>query len=230
MSQKITAKNLTYDSSLPPFLARLRGQQSARSGGPDPILAANRRPGQKRSASEEAEDAPVVVDEHGNVVYLENGQLEGEGEGDSSLQDGKEKAEGTRTSGETHNDEAGNEENIALEKEKERERVAGIGAVRKRKVGRVIGEEHSDDENNNDKEKTDRSRIAKASDDMRRLLREDEDTGRTSARKSDAKSKLPPPPQQKQQQQQQDEPQQQKTIKSAKKKAAKKIKLSFGDD
>lgn len=82
MSQKITAKNLTYDNALPPFLARLRGEQSARRG-PDPILAAQRRPGQKRSASEEAEDAPVVVDEDGNVVYLKDGlSTRSEGERD----------------------------------------------------------------------------------------------------------------------------------------------------
>ncbi|KAI1166783.1 hypothetical protein F5B18DRAFT_604169 [Nemania serpens] len=223
MSQKITAKNLTYDDSLPPFLARLRGQQSARSG-PDPILAAHRRPGQQRSASEEAEDAPVVVDEDGNVVYLKDGQLEG----DSPRQDAKEK----ETSEGTHNDDDDDDEgDLARQRrDSEREKVAAIGASRKRKVGRVIGEEKSDDDSNkNDREKTDRARIAKASADVRRL-REDEDAGahrprdhdgRIPARKRDARSKLPPP--------QQDGPQQ-KTIKSAKRKAAKKIKLSFGDD
>ncbi|KAF7558331.1 hypothetical protein G7046_g5824 [Stylonectria norvegica] len=70
MSNKITAKNLSYDTSLPPFLAALRAQAAGVSG-PDPILAAQRRAAKKRSSSEEAEDNPLVVDEDGNVVDLE---------------------------------------------------------------------------------------------------------------------------------------------------------------
>ncbi|KAI0455595.1 hypothetical protein F5B21DRAFT_503155 [Xylaria acuta] len=222
MSQKITSKNLTYDTSLPPFLARLRGQQTAHSG-PDPILAAHRRPGQKRSASEEAEDAPVVVDEDGNVVYLKDGVLEGE---DSGTQ--KEAADKVYLSSDNKNEEE--EEEADLAQGKEREKVADIGASRKRKVGRVIGEEQSDDE----REKTrtskksndddNKARIAKASADVRRLIPKDEDNatdthGSTGA--ADDKSGKP----------QRDAPPQHKAIKSAKKKkTAKKIKLSFGDD
>ncbi|EHK46662.1 hypothetical protein TRIATDRAFT_80935 [Trichoderma atroviride IMI 206040] len=67
MSQKINSKNLSYNSSLPPFLAALRAQTSGASG-PDPILSAQRRGAKKRSSSEEAEDAPLVVDEEGNAV------------------------------------------------------------------------------------------------------------------------------------------------------------------
>ncbi|KXJ97639.1 hypothetical protein Micbo1qcDRAFT_156591, partial [Microdochium bolleyi] len=82
---KINARNLTYDGTLPPFLARLHGQHSAasdRDGGPDPMLAARRRPGgKKRSASEEAEDAPLVVDEQGNVVSLPGQDGGGDGYG-----------------------------------------------------------------------------------------------------------------------------------------------------
>ncbi|KAK4131543.1 hypothetical protein BT67DRAFT_387652 [Trichocladium antarcticum] len=70
---KITAKNLQYNSSLPPFLARLRGEAGGDRGGPDPILAAQRRAIKKRSGSAEAEDAPLVVDEHGNTVDVSIG-------------------------------------------------------------------------------------------------------------------------------------------------------------
>ncbi|KAI0862401.1 hypothetical protein F4860DRAFT_127039 [Xylaria cubensis] len=215
MSQKVTSKNLSYDNSLPPFLARLRGQQTAHSG-PDPFLAAQRRPGQKRSASEEAEDAPVVVDENGNVVYLKDGVLDEE-DGSSAQKDENNKEEPGSDNKE--------EEEGDLAQSKEKERVAAIGASRKRKVGRVIREEISDDE----KEKTkthkdndDKARIAKASADVRRLIHQDEDnvdTRRSTNTVNDTPRKL-----------QQDGPPQQKTIRGTKRKAAKKIKLSFGDD
>ncbi|KAI1811326.1 hypothetical protein GGS20DRAFT_115137 [Poronia punctata] len=150
MSQKITPKNLTYDTSLPPFLARLKGHQSSRSG-PDPILAANRRPGQKRSASEEAEDAPLVVDEEGNVVEFPAAEDEDDTNTntlENEAKSGEEKDEKTKTE---------------METEKEKERVAAIGSSRKRKVGRVIG--------GGDQNKTD-GEIAKASADARRLAGE----------------------------------------------------------
>ncbi|PHH81411.1 hypothetical protein CDD82_843 [Ophiocordyceps australis] len=69
MSQKITPKNLSYSSSLPPFLARLQAQ-AAGAQGPDALAAARRRSGKPRSESEEAEDAPLVVDEHGNRMSV----------------------------------------------------------------------------------------------------------------------------------------------------------------
>ncbi|KAI1743489.1 hypothetical protein F4680DRAFT_346286 [Xylaria scruposa] len=214
MSQKITSKNLSYDNSLPPFLARLRGQQTAHSG-PDPILAAQRRPGQKRSASEEAEDAPVVVDEDGNVVYLKDGVLDEEGS--------------SAPKGENNKEEPGldnKEEEGDLAQSKEKERVAGIGASRKRKVGRVIGEEQSDDEQEKtktNKNNDDKARIAKASADVRRLIHQDEDNTTDTHRSKDTINVKP-------KKLHQDGPPQQKTIKGSKKKVAKKIKLSFGDD
>jgi hypothetical protein len=212
MSQKITAKNLHYDDSLPPFLARLRGQQAGHSG-PDPILALHRRPGQKRTASEEAEDAPLVVDEEGNVVQLEDElekgqQAEKEADRTSRRDDEQEEGEG--------------EDDLAQRKEKER--VAGIGASRKRKVGRVVGEQSDEDKDTKAKakkrntEKDDAARVAKASADVRRLLNEDE---------ASANIPTPKPYRSGKEQNTQDGPQK---IKSAKKKAAKKIKLSFGDD
>ncbi|KAI1179973.1 hypothetical protein F4777DRAFT_355550 [Nemania sp. FL0916] len=224
MSQKITSKNLTYDTSLPPFLARLRGQQTAQSG-PDPILAAQRRPGQKRSASEEAEDAPIVVDEDGNVVQLKDGQLDGDS-GSSALREnnGTDEADGNEKHGSDHAAEEGDPAHS-----KEKEKVAGIGAARKRKVGRVIAEEESDDDGVNktkgkrkDEDSKAKARIAKASADVRRLVHEDDeaasrrDSGVSASTTNDRKPQNDGP--------------QRSTVKGTKKKPAKKIKLSFGDN
>ncbi|KAI2630423.1 hypothetical protein GGS21DRAFT_524134 [Xylaria nigripes] len=207
MSQKINSKNLTYDNSLPPFLARLHGQRTAQTG-PDPILASHRRPGQKRSASEEAEDAPLVVDEDGNAVDLSTGP-DGEAEAVEARGKVEEQAE-LPTEGDS----------AAEAQETQKEKVAGIGATRKRKVGRVIGEERSDDEESAKRGRrnadNDKARIAKASADVRRLLGEDAASDGSkgakvkddSGRKSEGGSR----------------------VKSAKKKTAKKIKLSFGDN
>lgn len=142
---KFNPKNLSYDSSLPPFLARLHGQHSSaqREGGPDPTLAARRRPGvKKRSASEEAEDAPLVVDERGNVVSA--GFLDG-GDGDEvavvGVGDGKEGEGPEGLAG------SGKKSEQKLEGEGKQEKVAGIGgAAKKRKVGRVVVNDDADDD------------------------------------------------------------------------------------
>ncbi|RYO89190.1 hypothetical protein DL766_006145 [Monosporascus sp. MC13-8B] len=135
---KITSKNLTYDTTLPPFLARLRGQQRQYSeDGPDPILAARRRPqGKPWSASEEAEDAPVVVDERGNVVQLRDGAIvddngdAGVGQNEGGAEVEKADGDAVEKRGEEEEEQAG---------KRDAEKVAGIGAGRKRKVGRVVG-------------------------------------------------------------------------------------------
>ncbi|KAK7423593.1 hypothetical protein QQX98_001051 [Neonectria punicea] len=120
MPPKITSKNLHYDDSTPPFLAALRAQASG-ARGPDPLLAAQRRSAKKRSSSEEAEDAPLVVDEDGNVV----GDHEVDKDGVvKDLQD--------------HGPE-GSTAAPAAETVKESNSKASIGG-RKRKVGKVIGD------------------------------------------------------------------------------------------
>ncbi|KAI0127275.1 hypothetical protein BJ170DRAFT_624805 [Xylariales sp. AK1849] len=129
MPDKITSKNLSYDQTLPPFLARLRGQQVSDSQSPDPILAARRRPGRIRSASEDAEDAPIVVDEEGNVVHLKADQLGGEDED------------------EEQQDESINTAQKEPETKPDTEKVAGIGAAKKRKIGRVVGGSGEDGSN-----------------------------------------------------------------------------------
>ncbi|KAI2470498.1 hypothetical protein F4781DRAFT_390377 [Annulohypoxylon bovei var. microspora] len=132
---KITSKNLAYSNDLPPFLAKLHGQQQHQrnSDSPDPILAARRRAARPRSASEEAEDAPLVVDEAGNTIAFPSAaDADAPGDGDVDDKDGKDSGV------------AGNRNE--KEKEREKEKIAGIGAGKKRKVGRVVGGGEEEDD------------------------------------------------------------------------------------
>jgi hypothetical protein len=133
MSQKITSKNLSYSSDLPPFLAALHAQ-AGNTTGPDPLLARQRRAVKKRSASEEAEDVPLVVDDLGNAVAVDV-------EKDGTV---KEK----ETTGDAATEEA---EEVAKDAaSKKTEGKAEFGA-RKRKAGKVI----RDDDEQEPKQKTD---------------------------------------------------------------------------
>ncbi|EJT76803.1 hypothetical protein GGTG_06717 [Gaeumannomyces tritici R3-111a-1] len=128
MPPKITASNLSYDQNLPPFLARLRGQHpSSYSEGPDPILAGRRRAVKKRSGSEEAEDAPVVVDERGDVVSDVRVGLDGSAVRTVAGQEGVEVGPSKAGEGQPK------------EGEEEEEEAAGAKRKRKAAVGRVIG-------------------------------------------------------------------------------------------
>lgn len=131
MAQKITSKNLSYDDSLPPFLARLRNQHASSSTEPDPILASRRRAAKPRSASEEAEDGPLVVDEEGVTV---SGVTVGKDGTVKKDQDGEEDSEKQSRDGIGE-----------IEKDKQ-ENVAAIGAGKKRKVGKIVGGGDEDEE------------------------------------------------------------------------------------
>ncbi|KAI0880765.1 uncharacterized protein GGS22DRAFT_79851 [Annulohypoxylon maeteangense] len=187
---KITSKNLSYSTDLPPFLAKLRGQQERdrNSDSPDPILAARRRAARPRSASEEAEDAPLVVDEAGNTITFPS----------AADADDHKTIDGVIDGGDAEN----TKEN---RKEKEREKVAAIGASKKRKVGRVVGGDEEEEPNGTTTTTTTRSRIEKESSSKSKDKKESKNTADSNSK--DAKS----------------------GSKQGKKKA-KKIKLSFGDD
>ena len=121
MSQKFNAKNLAYDAKLPPFLAALRAQNAtSAAGGPDPLRAANRRHDKGRSGSEEAEDAPLVVDEGGNVV---EGRVGGDG---NLIYEGGE-GEGEGAEGEGQGEEKGDKEKPVSIGKKRKARVVGAG-------------------------------------------------------------------------------------------------------
>jgi hypothetical protein len=151
MSQKITSKNLQYTAQLPPFLARLRGQHASETdpNAPDPILAARRRPGRPRSGSAEAEDAPLVVDEHGNAVDVTVGADGSVKEKESASAGGE-----TRTQAEKAVDETDTVQG---------EKLAGIGDQRKkRKIGKIIGA-GSDEEDLKEDDKSHKKEKAKTS-------------------------------------------------------------------
>ncbi|WYZ39700.1 hypothetical protein EsH8_IV_000041 [Colletotrichum jinshuiense] len=139
MSDKITSKNLSYDTNIPPFLRALHAQAAGNAADPDPILSKRRRAGKKRSESEEAEDAPLVVDEDGNVVDVRVDKDGGVDE-DQLKKDGE-----------------GGEAKEAEEKKREAEKVAGIGAGKKRKAGKVVGADAAEPEDKDAPEKDDKS-------------------------------------------------------------------------
>ncbi|KAL7935814.1 hypothetical protein V8C35DRAFT_298320 [Trichoderma chlorosporum] len=132
MSQKINSKNLSYNSSLPPFLAALRAQASGASG-PDPILSAQRRGGKKRSSSEEAEDVPLVVDEQGNAIEDLKVNKDGTVEETPATEADEEAKDGSLETAQSKTNKSESET-----------AKASIGG-RKRKVGKVIGEDAQDD-------------------------------------------------------------------------------------
>lgn len=206
-SQKITGKNLHYDQSLPPFLARLKGQHAAAAGdGPDPLLASRRRAAKTRSASEEAEDAPVVVDDEGRVVagarVGADGTVTGGGEAEEGEGRGGEAGEGTREVEEADDD--GERAN------KDSEKVAAIGGAKKRKVGRIVGADAEDeDEGDGVDGGKKRARPTVGADGGAAAPGASSTAeGRKKEEAADDKSKAP----------------------GKAKKKAKKIKLSFGDD
>lgn len=144
MSQKINAKNLQYNSTLPPFLARLRGQgggAETNRDGPDPILAARRRPVKPRSGSAEAEDAPLVVDEHGHAVAdvtvgADGAVREKEEKVVAGTEDGEQEKQRQQALDESLASNNDDDANGAGKGEK----LVGIGDPRKkRRIGRVIG-------------------------------------------------------------------------------------------
>jgi hypothetical protein len=193
MSQKISAKNLSYSRNLPPFLARLQGQNAydREDAGPDPLLAGRRRHARPRTGSEEAEDAPVVVDEEGRE-FTEEVRVGADGkvkEGAAVGVQGKEDTNGA----------AGLE---AKQADVEMEKVASIGASKKRKAGKVIGQDDGEDDS-----KT-AATLGKVVDAAAKEARGTDaaDTKKTTPTSGKEKEAVPP-----------------------KKKAKKKIQLSFGD-
>lgn len=144
MSNKITGKNLHYDQSLPPFLARLKGQHAVDTDTPDPILASRRRQAKPRSASQDAEDVPLIVDDDGNVLaHVEvaaDGTVTTNQEADAA--DG-----GDEGSTETGGDKDGGKDGKGVAAG---DKLATIGASKKRKLGKVVGAAVEDDKQDKD--------------------------------------------------------------------------------
>lgn len=136
MSNKITGKNLHYDQSLPPFLARLKGQHAADADSPDPILASRRRQAKPRSASQDAEDAPLIVDDDGNVLAGVEVAVDG------TVTTTNQEAGGPGADGNEDSTETGGSKDGGARPE---DKVATIGGSKKRKLGKVVGADAEDD-------------------------------------------------------------------------------------
>ncbi|KAK2605747.1 hypothetical protein N8I77_008562 [Diaporthe amygdali] len=143
MSNKITGKNLHYDQTLPPFLARLKGQHAADADSPDPILASRRRQAKPRSASEDAEDAPLIVDDDGNVVA--GVEVAADGTVNANPEEAGAGGEDGDSKGADGDKDAGVEGKEGASAGRG-DKVATIGGSKKRKVGKVVGADVDDDE------------------------------------------------------------------------------------
>ena len=126
---KINAKNLSYNTTLPPFLARLQ----ASNNNDDRHEYTVARPKKVRTEEDLAEDEPVYYDERtGETLTMK--EFEGR-ENDTAEKDKDGKGEGARGDGSVKKDDIEDKE---VTKTKE-EKTASIGLSKKRKVGKVIG-------------------------------------------------------------------------------------------
>lgn len=132
---KITPKNLSYDTSLPPFLQRLKGEFAGPSDGRHERAIA--RPKRTRDADADAEDEPAYVDEETNHTLSKEEYTALVG-ADKNIE--KENS----VDGSAREEEAGKEykegKDEANSRVMEKERIAGIGVAKRRKIGKVIGE------------------------------------------------------------------------------------------
>lgn len=140
---KIKAKDLTYDSSLPPFLQRLHAQNAGFGDG-DRHERPIARP--KRAKVHEEEDEPTVVDESGETVS--KADL-------AKMTATEDKPEGGEEGGNVKGSLDGEGEAMvsgAIPGGKEARKFTDGAAVKKRKVAKVVGE--SEDGVEEDAEKT----------------------------------------------------------------------------
>ncbi|KAG9246496.1 hypothetical protein BJ878DRAFT_496846 [Calycina marina] len=121
---KFQAKNLHYNNTLPPFLARLQANKSDRADYQAP------RPKKARNPEDEAEDEPVYFDEES---------------GDTLTKDEWEKRDAEKEKFEESGEKKGEEGVDEREEVKEMEKVAVIGTSRKRKAGKIVGGDEEED-------------------------------------------------------------------------------------
>ena len=119
---KLQAKNLHYDSTLPPFLARLQANKSDRNE----FQAA--RPKRPRNAEDDAEDEPVYFDEDTGDTLTKS---------EWEKRDAEEVEVAGAADGEKKGQEVVKEPN---------EKVAVIGMSKKRKAGKIVGQEGGADD------------------------------------------------------------------------------------
>lgn len=133
--------NLAYNPNIPSFLANLQNQVAGHDAGP--ARSTNRRLGKTRSASEEAEDAPVIVDEDGNATTLTM---------DKSGNIATEEGEKTTAEKSSEKEEDGQEDGAQTKTAAKATSATSIGGRKKRTAKMVAGDDE-DDEDGTEKEK-----------------------------------------------------------------------------
>ncbi|KAF2838300.1 hypothetical protein M501DRAFT_993144 [Patellaria atrata CBS 101060] len=125
--------DLTFNSSLPPFLQRLHQLSSSNSSSPSNSAPNPLRPRRPKTAAEEDEDAPTYLTENGETVSREafEGMVAGKPEGEKG---------GVGKVGEGEGIERKDAVEVEVEVGTKRKAApAEIGGSRKRKVGKVVG-------------------------------------------------------------------------------------------
>ena len=134
------AKNLEYNREEPSFLRKLKAEH----GGDRSNVQFARPKKDRLKTGDDGEDEPTIVDEHGESL--------GKGEWEEMLKKEKEAARegGKEQEGDEHDGRVVNGEARKDEGAREKQQMAEIGANKKRKVVRVIGEETATDGKNED--------------------------------------------------------------------------------
>lgn len=139
MSGKIKAKDLSYDSTLPPFLQRLHDQNAGR-GDLDRHERAIARP--KKEKVRDDEDEPTVVDESGETLSKDEiAKLTTTDDGNSKgqvIDDTQPNASGVKQDG-------------GGEAKRVEQRLTDGTATKKRKAVKVVGDEDVRGETNGEK-------------------------------------------------------------------------------
>lgn len=146
MDQKFKPKDLSYDSTLPPFLQRLRALHSSNTSDGRHERPQS-RPKRVRAEEDEEEDEPTYVAEDGTTMshseMMEvgmNGQANARHDAENAMDID------TEMQDEQNGSNSSNEREISKgTMGREKEKLAAIGAGRRRKVGRVVGAEVSPD-------------------------------------------------------------------------------------
>jgi hypothetical protein len=133
---KIKSKDLSYDSSLPPFLQRLRAQNTGYGDDGDPDRHERPLARPKKAKNPDDDDGPTFVDESGETVTKEDyeKQLRGdaEGEEDAGNVTGELKGDGKP------------EASGALPGPRVEQKLTDGAAIKKRKMAKVVGEDEED--------------------------------------------------------------------------------------
>lgn len=130
-------EKLEFTKQEPAFLRKLREQH----GGPRNNVQAPRPKKDRLRTGDDDEDEPVILDESGENVAKEDweGMLKREKDGEA--------ADGVNEGDEGSEQKAGESTtNSANAGVREAQKVAEIGAAKKRKVGKVIGEQEGEDD------------------------------------------------------------------------------------